>query len=68
MQMLAAASLVHQVEMNFHHASLNISDFPTWRSYFLGPWQQERPRLLNVLLKEFWSEPSSIKPGDALAS
>lgn len=66
--MLAAASLVHQVGKSFQHTPLDTSDFPARHSYFLGLWQQEHPRLLTVLLKEFWSESSSIEFGGALAS
>ena len=37
---------VHQVGFGFHHTPLDISDFPTRHSYFLGLWQQQIERIL----------------------
>jgi 3-(3-hydroxy-phenyl)propionate hydroxylase len=37
---------VHQVGFSFHHTPVDISDFPTRHSYFLGLWQQQIERIL----------------------
>ena len=37
---------VHQVGISFNHTRLDISDFPTRHSYFIGLWQQHIERIL----------------------
>ncbi len=37
---------VHRVGFSFHHTLLDISDFPSRHSYFLGLWQQHTERIL----------------------
>ena len=37
---------VHRVGSSFYHTLLDISDFPSRHSYFLGLWQQQTERIL----------------------
>jgi 3-(3-hydroxy-phenyl)propionate hydroxylase len=37
---------MHQVGFSFNHTTLDISDFPSRHSYFLGLWQQHTERIL----------------------
>ena len=37
---------VHRVGISFYHTLLDISDFPSRHSYFLGLWQQHTERIL----------------------
>src|SRR6201999_1035142 len=36
-----ALGQLHRVGMSFYHTRLDISDFPSRHSYFLGLWQQQ---------------------------
>jgi 3-(3-hydroxy-phenyl)propionate hydroxylase len=43
---------LHRVGMSFRHTRLDISDFPTRHSYFLGLWQQHIERILGGWVDE----------------
>jgi 3-(3-hydroxy-phenyl)propionate hydroxylase len=43
---------MHQMGFSFYHTPMDISDFPTRHSYFLGLWQQQIERILASWIDE----------------
>jgi 3-(3-hydroxy-phenyl)propionate hydroxylase len=43
---------LHRAQISFHHTILDISDFPSRHSYFLGLWQQHTERILGGWVDE----------------